>query len=1654
MKHQFTNHVFSRLRYIFLICVFLLSATSGYSNHFRFGTVTWQRVPGNPYQIKFKVSMAFRRLHFSDGATLHVGSIKNIGSFRPGVGTTTMPVNLFITAVNYTDDWFYGEWTSVYTYPSVAASYQANFQSLSYRIGAPLINNTLGPVYFSAKVQVGAENNNNDGPVSTIQPIINCRVDDADFQYQIPAIDPNGDALTYSLTPADSFGAGSVHPAGMSITSSGKLKWNTVGKTIGDLYNTSIRITDAKGAWTTLDVLLRIVGNSTPSDFDYSVSPQNGTIFDIQPGDSIAFQVKASDIDAGDTVKMLAIGLPPGATFTTIGTNPVIGVFGWKPGADQEGDYVVNVISEDDAGVQNNTVVFFNVSYKPKFNVPTTPGNNSVFTLKPGDTITHEVAAYHPDSNNKLELVALSGVKAGMVYTPNFPLAKAKFVGTTFKWIPAATNWGINKLVYKATDTIHFESAYDTMYYFVDNPPVITSAPDTIAKAGVPYTYVLNAYDVDSIYGDKIKLEVAQLPSWLTATPNGNNSWLITGTPTIANLGNVIISLEVADSLNHILGTHAGNIVQLYTLKVVPPAGGLQFDGVNDYVRVTAPYASFGKEITVDFYASIDPTSKIGSGISQSTENIDGAQHMMWMMHYSGSGVMQFYVSDNGAWKHADAAVTPGVHRYTGVAGPAGIKIYVDGVLAATSPDVVNNGILNVANSVMHFGKDSRYATGRFMKGQIDEVRIWNRALCASELQQYNSCQLGGPQNGLVEYYTFNQGHVGANNSTINTLTDASGNNKNGTLQNFALTGNTSNWVSGSINNACSAYVPPVASITAGGSTTVCYGESVVLTANAGSSYQWTKNGADIPNATSQVYTATQSGAYAVKVFAAGGCAGVSPVANVTVAPQLTVAGNAVNALIFGTNTGSINITATGGTAPYNYAWSNNATTEDINGIGMGNYSVVVSDAINCTASNAFTVSQPAQLLATASVSNALIYNTNTGGINLTVAGGVGPYSFSWSNNASTEDITTVGAGTYTVTVTDANGAMFTATYTITQPDPLTVTGVVANATIYNLANGAINITPAGGVGPYTYGWTNNATTEDIASIGAGIYSVTITDANGATATGTYTVTQPDQLLAIASVSNAIIYNTNTGGINLTVTGGVGPYTYSWSNNATSEDLSAIGAGTYTVTVTDANGATFTATYTITQPAQLTVAGVVANATIYNVANGTVNITVTGGVGPYTFSWSNSATSEDISGVSAGTYAVTVTDANGATAMGSYTVGQPAQLLATASVSNVLIYNASTGAINLTVTGGVGPYSYLWNGNVTTEDRTNVPAGSYTVTVTDANGATFTATYTVTQPAQLLLTGAVTNATIYGVSNGAINITATGGVGPYSYLWNGNITTEDRTNIPAGTYTVTVTDANGATRTGVFTITQPTQLNGAISVNPVYSVNSNHVPYTLYKGYRDYTYLTAVPTGGMPGYTYSWSPATGCSNPTSATTKVTPAVTTTYTVTITDSKGAIKTVSQTINVIDVRCYAGNSPLHKIYVCHNGKNTICIDTNALATHLNQHGDLVGRCEDYQNKNSYDEGGHEDGLTAIGEIAKNMVLFPNPSDGRFAVKLPALGQEGQLVVRDITGKIVSMSTVTSSDVEQILQIDLSNVAKGTYIIMVSSGDEMYKSSMLVQ
>jgi hypothetical protein len=637
---------------------------------------------------------------------------------------------------------------------------------------------------------------------------------------------------------------------------------------------------------------------------------------------------------------------------------------------------------------------------------------------------------------------------------------------------------------------------------------------------------------------------------------------------------------------------------------------------------------------------------------------------------------------------------------------------------------------------------------------------------------------------------------------------------------------------------------------------------------------------------TTEDRTSLAAGTYAVIITDANGC--TRNVTGITVTqPTSAVSGTTVvtNVACNGGSTGAINLTPTGGTGPYTFNWASGPTTEDRTGLTAGTYSVTITDVNACTGTVNATVTQPTAVSGTTVVTNVACFGGNTGAINLTPTGGTGPYTFNWSGGITTEDRTSLVAGTYSVTITDANACTGTVNATVTQPtSPVSGTTVVTNVACFGGNTGAINLTPTGGTGPYTFNWLSGPTTEDRTSLTAGTYSVTITDANACTGTVNATVTQPTASVSGTTVvSNVSCFGGSNGTINLTPTGGVGPYTYNWVSGPTTEDRTGLTAGTYSVTITDANGCTGTVSgITVTQPIT-SVSGttVVTNVACFGGNTGAINLTPTGGVGPYTFNWTGGVTTEDRTGLIAGTYSVTITDANACTGTVNATVTQPTSAVSgTTVVTNVACFGGNTGSINLTPTGGTGPYTFNWAGGITTEDRTSLVAGTYSVTITDANGCTGTVSPTVTQPASALSgTTVVTNVACFGGNTGAINLTPTGGVGPYTYNWVSGPTTEDRTSLTAGTYSVTITDANACTATVNATVTQPAAaVSGTTVATNVSCFNGSNGTINL------------TPTGGVGPYTFNWVGGATTEDRTGLTAGA-------YSVTITDANGCNGTVS-------------------------------------------------------------------------------------------------------------------------------------------------------------
>ncbi|WP_161622665.1 T9SS type B sorting domain-containing protein [Cesiribacter andamanensis] len=626
---------------------------------------------------------------------------------------------------------------------------------------------------------------------------------------------------------------------------------------------------------------------------------------------------------------------------------------------------------------------------------------------------------------------------------------------------------------------------------------------------------------------------------------------------------------------------------------------------------------------------------------------------------------------------------------------------------------------------------------------------------------------------------------------------------------------------------------------------------------------------------TTEDLNALTAGIYTIYIEDAAGCAATATY-TVTDGNGPTITASVEDASCFGAANGSINLSVSGGTAPYTYAWENGATTEDLTDLPAGTYPVSVQDANGCMATASITVGQAAEISIVASATDLTSCTSANGAISLAVTGGSGTYTYLWNTGAVTADLTDLAAGTYSVTVTDSRGCTATATASVAAPDGIVLTTEVSNATSCGSSDGAIALTVNGGTAPYTYSWNGGAyASEDLSGLSAGEYTVTVTDATGCTATTVTRVAEPSGISSLdATISHVNCFGATTGAIALTVSGGTAPYSYSWDNGAATATLTDLAAGVYTVTVTDANGCTFSQGFEISQPAALALSAVATPASACGAADGSLDLTVGGGNAPYSFRWSNEAVTEDLANLAAGTYSVEVTDANGCVATASYTIGEPASISITASVTGLSTCTAADGAIDLSVEGGDGSYTYLWNTGATSQDLTGLSAGDYTVLVTDASGCTATASVSIAPVSSLVVTATATDASSCTEANGAISLVIEGGEAPYTYLWNTGATTQNLSGLAAGSYTVTVTDALGCETTLTTTISAPAGIsltavaegvscfggaNGSISLQ----VEGGTAPFS----YLWNTGATTQNLTGLAAGTYSVvvSDAAGCS---------------------------------------------------------------------------------------------------------------------------------------------------------------------------------------------
>ncbi len=613
------------------------------------------------------------------------------------------------------------------------------------------------------------------------------------------------------------------------------------------------------------------------------------------------------------------------------------------------------------------------------------------------------------------------------------------------------------------------------------------------------------------------------------------------------------------------------------------------------------------------------------------------------------------------------------------------------------------------------------------------------------------------------------------------------------------------------------------------------------------------------PETTSDLQ-ALPAGSYTVIVTDANGCTAIQT-ATLTEPPLISVTAVMTDVSCFGGSNGAIDATVTGGVPnasgqPYQYRWTQyfdtqRGTTEDLTSLPADVYSLTVTDTNGCTSAKVVTINQPDALMLALSGAVPGCFSGNTGTASLTVSGGVLPYQYRWSTGSTTQSLTGLIAGSYTVIVTDANGCTATASATLTQPTALTVSALPTDASCFG-ATGQATVNVRGGTPDYAYLWSNGAISSTVFGLSATTapYTLTVTDANGCTASTQTIINQPPAFALNGEVVAVACNGGNTGSVDLTVEGATPPYRYVWSNGATTQDVSGLASGSYSVTVTDANNCTESTTFNLSQPGGLSVIASGIPVLCFGGATGSASITASGGTVPYQYQWSTGAVTSAINSVSAGSYSVVVSDRNGCSFSQNIVVSQPNVLTASFVANPIVCVGASTGRLSLTASGGASPYHYLWSNGRTTASIDNLSSGGYAVILTDANGCTATESATLRQPSAFTVSALPTDAPCFG-QTGQATVEVRGSTptlgADYTYLWNNGSTGATIYTLPAGTYSLTVTNANGCTATTSATVAVPPAfaLNGEVLALPCSDGKSSAIDLTV--------------EGGTVPYRYQWS---------------------------------------------------------------------------------------------------------------------------------------------------------------------------------------------------
>lgn len=493
----------------------------------------------------------------------------------------------------------------------------------------------------------------------------------------------------------------------------------------------------------------------------------------------------------------------------------------------------------------------------------------------------------------------------------------------------------------------------------------------------------------------------------------------------------------------------------------------------------------------------------------------------------------------------------------------------------------------------------------------------------------------------------------------------------------------------------------------------------------------------------------------------------------------------------------------------------------------------------------------------------------NNGSATVSVSNGLSPYIYSWTNSSSTSaTASNLSANSYSVTVTNSAGCPSNISTTITQPTALNLSVSTIND-VCNQGNGSATATTSGGTTPYSYIWSGGSNTNLV----AGTYSVTVTDGNNCTATQNFTIGNTTPTYNVVVTTSQDTCNGGFGKASATVNGSISGYTFSFSNGNTTgaNSVNGLTSGNYSVTITASNGCTKTQTFTISNytPNYNIVVTTTPSACGQN--NGTATATVNGTSNGYTFTFNSGTASglNSVTGLGFGTYSVSITDENGCVQTQGFSITNANAPTLSINTTEATCFGENNGSAVATVSGGSSPYNYSWGA---TNTNSNLVAGNYTLIVTDNAGCMVQQAYTITQPNEIVVTETLIDEHC-GQSDGAIQLSITGGTPSYTYTWNGTTGSTSLNGLEEGNYNFVLTDANNCTFNSTYTLAN--QPAPQITINSYQNVGCNGnggIDINVMGGSGNLIYdwgiastedLTNVPAGN---YTVIVEDAFGCSD--------------------------------------------------------------------------------------------------------------------------------------------------------------------------------------------